>query len=195
MVRPCIAALMTKVFKDVKSFGPIDEQFSEGRMGLLYKKKDKRDIRNYHPIMLLNTDYKTYTKIIANRLCKVAPKLIHKDQAGFMPKRSIYNQTKIVELMVKWSENTGNNGIVVCLDQEKAYDRIDLEYLWRTLEAFGFPATFIAKVRNLYWTAMMVIRINRFVSELFNVSRGVRQGDPMSCLLYNLAIEPLIESI
>jgi len=80
---------------------------------------------------------------------------------------------KIMELMVKWSKNTGNNGIVVCLDQEKAYDRIDLEYLWRTLEAFGFPATFIVKVRDLYRTATMVIRINRFVSELFNVSRGV----------------------
>ena len=194
-VRPCIAALMTKVLKDVESFGPIDEQFLEGRMGLLYKKKDKRDIQNYCPITLLNTDYKTYTKIIANRLRKVAPKLIHKDQAGFMPKRSIYDQTKIVELMVKWSENTGNNSIVVCLDQEKAYDRIDLEYLWRTLEAFGFPATFIAKVRNLYQTATTRIRINGFVSKLFDVSRGVRQGDPMSCLLYNLAIEPLIESI
>ena len=164
-------------------------------MGLLYKKKDKRDIQNYHPIMLLNMDYKTYMKIIANRLHKVAPKLIHKDQAGFMPKQSIYDQTKIVELMVKWSENTGNNSIVVCLDQEKAYDRIDLEYLWRTLEAFGFLATFIAKVRNLYRTAMTAIRINGFVSELFDVSRGVQQGDPMSCLLYNLAIEPLIKSI
>ena len=43
-VRLCIAALMTKVLKDIESFGPIDEQFLEGRMGLLYKKKDKRDI-------------------------------------------------------------------------------------------------------------------------------------------------------
>jgi len=75
--------------------------------------------------------------------------------------------------MVTWSENTGNNGIVVCLDQEKAYDRIDLEYLWRTLEAFGFPVTFIVKVRNLYRTATTAIRINRFMSELFNVSRGM----------------------
>jgi len=54
-------------------------------MGLLYKKKDKQDIQNYHPITLLNTDYKTYMKVLANHLCKPTPKLIHKDQAGFMP--------------------------------------------------------------------------------------------------------------
>lgn len=99
-------------------------------MGLLYKKKDKRDIQNYRPITLLNTDYKIYMKIIANQLRKVAPKPIHKDQAGFMPKRSIHDQTKIVELMIKWCKNTNNRGLIVCLDQEKAYDRIDLNYLW-----------------------------------------------------------------
>jgi len=43
-----------------------------------------------------------------------------------------------MELMVKWSENTGNNGMIVCLDQENEYDRIDLIYLWKTLEACGF---------------------------------------------------------
>ena len=193
--RPCIAAMMTKVFQDIEQHGPIDTQFSEARMGLLYKKKDKREIQNYRPITLLNTDYKIYTKTIANRLRIVAPKLIHKDQAGFMPKRSIYDQTKIVELMIKWCDNTKNKGIIVCLDQEKAYDRIDLNYLWKTLEKFKFPESFITKVKNLYKQASTAIRVNGFVSNLFEIRRGVRQGDPMSCLLYNLAIEPLIERI
>jgi len=194
-VRPCIAALMTKVFQDIDHFGLIGTDFSEARMSLLYKKNDKRDIRNYRPITLLNTDYKIYTKIMANRLRNIAPKLIHKDQAGFMPKRSIYDQTKIVELMIKWCENTDSKGMVVCLDQEKAYDRIDLNYLWKTLEAFGLPTQIIARIKNLYNTASTAIRINGFVSDLFEIRRGVRQGDPMSCLLYNLAIEPLIEKI
>jgi len=193
--RPCIAALLTKVLTDIERFGAADEKFSEARMGLLYKKKDKREIQNYRPITLLNTDYKTYTKILANRLREVAPKLIHKDQAGFMPKRSIYDQTKIVELMLRWSENAQCKGVIICLDQEKAYDRIDLNYLWRAMQAFEFPESFITKIRNLYTKASTAIRLNGFVSELFDVRRGVRQGDPMSCLLYNLAIEPLIENI
>jgi hypothetical protein len=194
-VRPCIAALMTRVLEDVETFGTEDERFAEARMGLLYKKKDKRDIQNYRPITLLNTDYKTYTKVLANRLREVAPKLIHTDQAGFMPNRSIYDQTKIVELMLKWSENTESKGAIICLDQEKAYDRIDLTYLWRTLEAFGFPPQFIKRIKNLYSNASTAVKVNGFVSNLFDVRRGVRQGDPISCLLYNLAIEPMIEYI
>jgi hypothetical protein len=121
--------------------------------------------------------------------------LIHKDQAGFMPKWSIYDQTRIVELMIKWCDNTGSEGMIVCLDQEKAYDRIDLIYLWRVLERFGFPPSFITRIRRLYEKAATAVRINGFVSEQFDVRRGVCQGDPMSCLLYNLAIEPLIEKI
>jgi len=55
-VRPCIAALMTRVLQDIDRFGPTGTHFSEARMSLLYKKNDKRDIRNYRPITLLNTD-------------------------------------------------------------------------------------------------------------------------------------------
>jgi len=194
-VRPCVVALMTKVMEDLECYRANNKKFLEARMGLLYKKKDKRDIQNYRPITLLNTDYKTYTKALANRLREVAPKLIHKDQAGFMPKRSIYDQTKLVELMLKWSENTESRGAIVCLDQEKAYDRIDLTYLWRVLKAFGFPVRFIMRIKNLYSKASMAIRLNGFTSHLFDVWRGVQQGDPMSCLLYNLAIEPMIKFI
>ena len=169
LVRPCVAALMTKIISDIERFGANDERFSEARMGLLYKKKDKRDIQNYRPITLLNTDYKTYTKALANRLREVAPKLIHKDQMGFMPKRSIYDQTKIVELMLKWCENTESRGAIICLDQEKAYDRIDLTYLWKVLKVFGFPANFITRIENLYSKASTAIRLNGFTSHLFDV--------------------------
>ena len=156
-IRPCIAALMTKVLLDIERHGPVDTQFTEARMGLLHKKKDKREVQNYRPITLLNTDLKMYTKTIANQLRKMAPKLIHKDQAGFMPEQSIYDQVKMVGLMIKWCENTDSEGMIVCLDQEKAYDRIDLQYLWKTLEAFGFPVSFITKVRSLYSSASTAI--------------------------------------
>ena len=169
VVRPCVAALMTKVLKDIECFGVIDGSFAEARMGLIYKKKDKRDIQNYRPITLLNTDYKAYTKVLVNRLRDVAPNLIHKDQTGFMPRRSIYDQMKIVELMLRWSENASQKGLIVCLDQEKAYDRIDLTYLWKTMEAFGFPEKFITRTQNLYAKATTVVWVNGFMSELSDV--------------------------
>jgi len=62
-----------------------DKDFTVGVMTLLHKKKDKQKIENYRPITLLNTDYKTMTRAIAKKLGKVAPFLIHPDQAGFVP--------------------------------------------------------------------------------------------------------------
>lgn len=63
------------------------------------------------------------------------------------------------------------------------------------MEAFKFPESFITRIKNLYKYASIAICINGFVSKPFNVRHGVQQGDPMSCLLYNLAIEPLIQKI
>jgi hypothetical protein len=60
----------------------------------LYKKKDKCNIENYHPITLLNTDYKIYTKALSIRLAEVAHHTIHPNQAGFMPGQNIFDQVK-----------------------------------------------------------------------------------------------------
>ena len=90
-MRPCIASLMRKVLQDIEGFRVFDSKFVEARMGLLYKKKDKRDNQNYRSITLLNTDYKIYTKALANRLRDVTPNIIHKDQMGFMLGQSICN--------------------------------------------------------------------------------------------------------
>ncbi|CAG8676568.1 14112_t:CDS:2, partial [Acaulospora colombiana] len=87
------------------------------------------------------------------------------------------------------------NGMILALDQEKAYDRIDHKYLWEVMEKFGLPKNFIQKVKNLYTNAETAIRLNGCVTEPFPIKRGVRQGDPLSCLLYNIAIEPLFELI
>ena len=93
--------------------------------------------------------------------------------------------------MTSYAEATEQNGVIVALDQEKAYDKISHDYLWRTLEKFNFPAHFINAVRSLYKHARSLVIINGEMSTYFQVTRGVRQGDPLSCLLFDLAIEPL----
>ena len=75
--------------------------------------------------------------------------------------------------------------------QEKAYDKISHDYLWKVLEKFELPDQFIKTVQSIYRTAETVIIINGEISSLYKVTRGVRQGDPLSCILFNIAIEPL----
>lgn len=103
-------------------------------------------------------------KVLALQLREHADELINSDQAGFIPKRSIFNHIR---------------------------DRIQHDYLWRILETFHIPAPFIKTVKALYTHAYTRVAINGILSTPFRVTRGVRQGDPLSCLLFDLAIEPL----
>lgn len=95
----------------------------------MYKKKDKREMANYRPITLLNTDYKTMTKALAMKFALVAPSIIHQGQAGFVKGRSIFDQIDLAWEMIQYAEVEEENGVIVTLDQEKAYDRISHEYL------------------------------------------------------------------
>lgn len=184
--------VITSVFNDIEKYGVLPgSSFADGWICPLYKKKDKRDIANYRPITLLNTDYKLFTKALTMKLCKVAPSIIHPDQAGFVPGRNITDQTRLAHDMLAYAECEELNGMIVALDQEKAYDKISHDYLWKTLERFNLPMNFINAVRSLYENAYSVACINGVMSERFKVTRGVRQGDPLSCLLFDLAIEPL----
>ena len=187
---------LTQVFNDIETHG-MDEgaKLNEGCMSPIYKKKDPDDIANYRPITLLNTDYKIFTKAISMKLAAAAPGIIDRDQAGFIKNRNVYDQIKTTKLVIDYMNRTGKKGAIVALDQEKAYDKILHPYLWAVLRKFEFPEEFIKTVQTLYDGALTTVMINGELSEPFPIYRGVRQGDALSCLLFDLAIEPLAESI
>jgi ribonuclease HI len=190
-----VKEILYQVFKDQEQYGITQESFLEGTMSLLYKKKDKRKIENYRPLTLLNTDYKLYTKTIATKLGQVAKDLIDEDQGGFIPGRGLYDHTRTSHEIIEYCELIDFEGCILSLDQEKAYDKIDHKYLWIILEKYGFPEKFIDHIKQLYRLAKTTVMVNGVRPDPVNVERGVRQGDPMSCILYNLAIEPLAENL
>lgn len=150
----------------------------------LYKKNDKAQMANYRPISLLNTDYKIMTKALTIKLAKAAPELIHPAQAGFIPGRHIYDHIWLSKLVIDLAEATEQDGAIVALDQEKAYDKVKHDYLWMTLQKFGLPELFVNTVRSLYSEAYTYVFVNGMKSSTpFQVTRGVRQGDRPAVLL------------
>jgi len=95
--------------------------------------------------------------------------------------------------MIDKCEYDGDNGAIVCLDQEKAYNKISHDFLWATLEQFNFPAHLINTFKVLYKHASTHVLINRELSSPFTINHGVRQGDSPSCYLFDLAIESLAQ--
>ena len=126
---------LASVFQDIQQHG-IEKgtNFALGWMCPIYKKKDQTEISNYRPITLLNTDYKLLTKVLALQLIDDIEHMVHPDQAGFIPNRPIFDNIRLAKTIIKYAELTNEDGAIVALDQEKAYDKIHHDYLWATLE-------------------------------------------------------------
>jgi hypothetical protein len=136
----------------------------------IYKKGDRAEVANYRLIRLLNIDYKLSTKSYSLRLADVAPQIIHRDQAGFIKGRKIEDQVKQLKHILNYADAFEENGIVVALDQEKAYDKVDHEYLFTVLKRMRFLDKFGNLVKTLYTGTKTQVMVNGELSIPFVVT-------------------------
>ena len=97
--------------------------------------------------------------------------------------------------IVHFCSCSGVPAAILSLDQQKAFDRVDWGFLRSTLEAMGFGSSFINWVMLFYSSVQSAVNVNGHISSFFSLSRGVRQGCPLSPLLYILVAEVLACSI
>ena len=102
---------------------------------------------------------------------------------------------RLIHDIVDYADAEGLSGAILSLDQQKAFDRVDWSYMLRTLQAFGFGPTFCSLVKLLYTQVNLAVHVDGFLTELFPASRGVRQGCPLSPLLYVVVAETLASAI
>jgi len=159
---------------------------------LLEKKdKDRRFIKNWRPISLINVDVKIASKAFARRLEPILPELIHHNQNGFIKGRSTFDAVRTIDDLLELAKLTNTTGILMAIDFEKAFDSLDHTYLFKVLEKFNFGPYFLQWVKTFYTNISSCILNNGFTTDLFCIHRGVRQGDPLSPLLFILALEVL----
>ena len=166
-----------------------------GVISLSFKKGDRLDPRNWRPITLLNVDYKLASRVIAGRLLKVIHLVVDKDQTCGVPGRFIGENVALLRDVVEYASSSGTSVAILSLDQEKAFDRVDWGFMRSTLAAMGFGPSFISWVDLFYFRVQSAVNVNGYLSSFFNLSRGVRQGCPLSPLLYVLVSEVLAANI
>jgi len=155
----------------------------------IFYKTDRTDPTHYRPISLINFDAKLLSLVLTRRLRRVIGSLVSDDQTGFIPGRYILDNVALVQGLVRQSRNQDHNSALVFLDQEKAYDRMSWSFLRKALTKAGIGPKFSAMVDLLYAGATSSVLVNGWKSPAFALHRGVRQGDPLSPLLYDLVDE------
>ena len=171
-----------------------DKQMNEssklGILSLLEKPgKDQIFLDNWRPLSLLCSDYKVFAKVIANRLKLVIDTAINKDQTGFIAGRSIAQNLMDLNSILLVVEKEQAEATVVAIDYYKAYDTVEWQALYETLRAFNFGPNFIELIKICQTDIKSQIINNGFLSEDIIITRGLRQGCPLSCLCFDLIVE------
>ena len=190
------APKLAQVLRDAVGGAPLPPSMMEGDICVLHKKKARTDVRNYRPITLLNSDYKVYTKVLANRLKEVVHQFVSEAQKGFVPDVFIAECSMTLNLIEAWinEEPEDREGLFLFLDMEKAFDRVSYKYLNDAMEALAFGPNFRRAVGLMYDEASPPKRrilANGYYSDWFEIKSGVAQGCPLSPLLFLLVAEGL----
>ena len=187
-----LGPLLTEVISACFADGHLCESMKSSMTRLIYKKRgDIKDLKNWRPISLLNADYKICSKAITLRLSKVLDSIVDPDQTCSIPGRSITSNANMLRDVLEYIEQTDETGILLSLDQEKAFDRVNRCFLMDLLKHFGFGPDFCRWIDTFYAGANMRIILNGWLTRPIPLQRGVRQGDSLSPLLYVLCVEVL----
>jgi hypothetical protein len=153
-------------------------------------------IDQYRPIAMANFKFKIISKVIADRLAQIMPSIISKEQRGFVHGRNIKDCLCLASEAANLlhSKVFGGN-LALKIDITKAFDTLEWSFLIKVLKSFGFCETFCHWIDVILKSATLSISVNGKMHGYFHCKRGVRQGDPLSPLLFCIAEDVLSRSI
>jgi hypothetical protein len=166
-----------------------------GMIILLQKTADADVIQKYRPICLLQVLYKLITKVATLRVEPYMGKLISSCQTAFIKGRNIMDGVMSLHEILHEARRKKQQGVVLKLDFEKAYDKVDWDYLMKCISQKGFGEEWCAKINSILRNSTLCVKINNTRGKDFGSHRGVRQGDPFSPFLFNIAAEGLAKMI
>ncbi|XP_019167626.1 PREDICTED: uncharacterized protein LOC109163328 [Ipomoea nil] len=179
--------LVQKFFED----GFLPEGTNDTFISPIPKVDNLEVVKQFRPIGLCNVHYKLITKSMTSRMKNISRKLVGQNQTSFVPGRSITENILVYqEVLHSMRTRRGNLGwLIMKIDLEKAYDRLSWSFIYDTLNDIGFNHAWRRNINECISTSRLSVLWNGQHTEWFRPGRGIRQGDPLSPLLFVLCIE------
>jgi sorting nexin-29 len=184
-----------QVIKNVWVTEEFPEEWKTSLICPIHKKGDEQDRNNYRGIALLNVAYIVFSNCILTRIKEKAEQTIGEYQGGFRPGKSTTNQIFNISQLYQKTLEFDKEIHTLFVDFKKAYDSIHRESLINILKAFDFPQKLVNLVSINIMETVVKIKVGNIKSNRFTVKSGLRQGDSISPILFNLVLEKVIREM
>ena len=186
---------LTAVFKFMWESSSIPCTITKGVIVMVPKVTQPKVIKDYRPITLLDVDLKIFSRVLATRLTRVLNRLLHPNQVRPGGGRTMTGALCDLRDLISAFDTTRDPGCILSVDFSGAFDNVNHDFMFQTLMRRGLDPHFVAVLQDTYSAATSRIRVNGELTPSFPIHRSVRQGCPLSAILFAVTLSPLMFSL